>query len=321
MMTTPAKRPLLLALCIGSTLAAAAPMAWAQTGSFGKDPFEQEDRTGALVEELNTLLEKGEKERLIDPWFLRDLRNVLGKYDRPWSEILLQDDFSARGPQPDPPWQVTAGEFLIDWRHGLRSVIQKGTGGQSTQSNSTGSDEKDLGKALLGALLQGALQGNQSGSQNSGTQQQSASQASFAAVQAPLAISNAFSIEMTFSLRPISNGTEEGFEFGPYQGANASSGYRLSYVSADRSLQLLKVSSRGVQTIDVARLSNGLTDEQSHRLTWTRDRDGVMAVQLDDQDAMAVTDRSFREAFDGFAILNRGGDLAIRDVTVTGASN
>jgi len=326
MMTTPAKSPLLLALCIGSALAAGAPMAWAQSGSFGKDPFAQEDRTGALVEELNTLLEKGEKERLIDPWFLRDLRTVIGKYDRPWSEILLQDDFSARGPQPDPPWQVTAGEFLIDWRHGLRSVIEKGAAGQSTQSQSSQSqskstDEKDLGKALLGALLQGALQGNQSGGQNGGTQQQTASQASFAAVQAPLAISNAFSIEVTFSLRPIANGTEEGFEIGPYQGATASSGYRLSYIAADRSLQLLKVSSRGVQTIDVARLTSGLTDEQSHHLTWTRDRDGGMEVQLDGQVSMAVTDRSFREVFDGFAILNRGGDLAVRDVTIAGVSN
>lgn len=316
------KNPLLTALLLATALAAGPCGALAQSGSFGQDPNLQGDNTRALVQELNALLEKGEKERLIDPWFLRDLRNTIGKYDRPWSTVLLRDDFSARGPQPEPPWEVTAGEFLIDWRHGLRSVIAGNAATQSDQSSQTqGTSEKDIGKALLGALLQGALQGNQSSSQGGGTQQQNTGAASFAAVQAVLPISNAFSIEMGFSLRPPTSGTEEGFELGPYQGATASSGYRLSYVAADRSLQLLKVTSRGVSTIDMARLSNGLADEQLHSLTWTRDRDGRMIISLDGQDVITVTDRSFRDAFDGLAVLNRGGDFAMRDVTIAGIAN
>ena len=316
------KKPLLLGLYFCAALTAGGANAVAQTGSFGQAPNDQTDSTRALVDELKALLEKGEKERLIDPWFLRDLQTVIGRYDRPWAEILLQDDFSARGPQPDPPWQVTAGEFLIDWRHGLRSVIEGGATSQSAQSDSQRTDEKDIGKALLGALLQNALQGGQSSGQGGGgTQQQTSGQAKFAAVQAALPISNAFSIDVTFSLRLLVNGTEEGFELGPYQGANASSGYRLSYIAADRSLQLLKVSSRGVATIDVARLANGLTDEQAHQVNWTRDRDGAMTIRIDGQDVIAVTDRSFRESFDGFAVLNRGGDFALRDVTIAGVSN
>lgn len=279
------------------------------------------DRTGALVEELNTLLDKGERERLIDPWFLRDLRTVIGKYDRPWSAVLLRDDFSSRGPEPDPPWQVTAGEFLIDWRFGLRSVIENNAATQSTQGTSPTTDEKDIGKALLGALLQNALQGGQSGSQSGGSQQQASSQSTFAAVQAPLSISNAFAIDVTVSSRPLASGAEEGFEFGPYQGIDAGSGYRLSYLASERSLQLLKVTARGVATIDGARLASGLTDEQSHQISWTRDRDGVMTIQIDGQDIITVTDRSFRDPFDGFAILNRGGDLAVREVTVAGVPN
>ncbi|RVU36808.1 hypothetical protein EOI86_16725 [Hwanghaeella grinnelliae] len=330
MMKAFGKRPLLLGLFFCAAFVANTPNAFSQTGSFGQAPNgpapnSQADSTRALVDELNALLEKGERERLIDPWFLRDLQTVIGKYDRPWSDILLQDDFSARGPQPDPPWQVTAGEFLIDWRHGLRSVIEPNATNQSAQSGSQSKDEKDIGKALLGALLQGALQGsqsgNQSGSQGSGTQQQSSGQAQFAAVQAALPISNAFSIDVTFSLRPLVNGTEEGFELGPYQGATASSGYRLSYIAADRSLQLLKVSSRGVSTIDGARLANDLTDGQAHQLNWTRDQDGGMTIHIDGQAVIAVTDRSFRESFDGFAVLNRGGDFAMRDVTIAGVSN
>ena len=315
------KKPLLLSLYFCAALTAGGANAAAQTGGFGQASNAQTDSTRALVEELRALLEKGEKERLIDPWFLRDLQTVIGRYDRPWAEILLQDDFSARGPQPDPPWQVTAGEFLIDWRHGLRSVIEDGATSQPAQSESQRTDEKDIGKALLGALLQNALQGGQSNSQDSGTQQQTSGQAGFAAIQAALPISNAFSIDVTFSLRALVNGTEDGFELGPYQGANASSGYRLSYIAADRSLQLLKVSSRGVSTIDVARLANGLTDAQPHQMTWTRDRDGAMTIRIDGQDVIAVTDRSFRDSFDGFAVLNRGGDFAMRDVTIAGVLN
>lgn len=318
MMTFAAKKRLLPGLYILPLLALASPSAQAQSGNLASDPFAQGDRTGALVKELNTLLEKGEKDRLIDPWFLRDLRSVIGKYDRPWSTVLLQDDFSARGPQPDPPWQVTAGDFLIDWRSGLRSVIEKDAAPQSGQSGSQGSSEKDIGKALLGALLQGALQGGNQNSGQSNTQTQSTSQASFAAVQAPMSISNAFAIEMTVSLRPLATGSADGFEFGPFQGANASGGYRLSYAAADNSLQLLRVSTRGTATIDTVRLGTSLVDEQTHRFDWTRDRDGGMRIALDGGEVMKVTDRSFRDPFDGFAILNRGGDFAIREVTVSG---
>jgi len=289
-------------------------------------PGSAENDTNALIRELNTLLDRGEQERLIDPWFLRDLRTALSRYDRPWTEILLSDDFSARGPQPDPPWQVTAGEFLIDWRHGLRSVVEK-SGATTAQSSGGGqTDEKDLGKALLGALLQGALQGQQQGG-NSQQGQPTQTGPSFSAIQAPLRLSNAFAIDMTLSLRALQRGGDDGFELGPYQGANASGGYRLSYIAGDSaagsagSLQLLKVSSRGgVATIEFSNRPIQLLDGQPHSLSWTRDRDGLMAISIDGVEVMRVTDRSFRDPFDGFAVLNRGGDIALRDITIAGVA-
>ncbi len=75
-----------------------------------------------LVNELRAELDRAEKDRLADPWFLRDLRQILDRYDLPWQVRILHDDFSGQGPGPDAPWRVTAGEFLIDWRHGLRTV-------------------------------------------------------------------------------------------------------------------------------------------------------------------------------------------------------
>lgn len=300
-----------VSMCAGS--------ASAQTYTSGNSDLNE------MVQELNRQLDRGEQERLIDPWFLRDLRNVISRYDRPWTNIVLRDDFSARGPQPDPPWQVTAGEFLIDWRHGLRSVIEPVATSQPQQSNSQKTDEKDIGKALLGALLQGALQSGGSQQQQSQQQQQAPTGPSFAAVQAALSLSNAFSIDATLSLRALQRGGDDGFELGPYQGVNASSGYRLSYIAGDStagaagSLQLLKVSTRGgVSTLDYGSQPVSLLDGQPHSLQWTRDRDGNMTISIDGVIVIQVTDRSFRDPFDGFAVVNRGGDMAIRDITIAG---
>ncbi len=290
-------------------------------------PGNAENGTNALIEELNTLLNRGEQERLIDPWFLRDLRAAISRYDRPWTETLLSDDFSARGPQPDPPWQVTAGEFLIDWRHGLRSVVEK-SAATSTQSTGGGkTDEKDLGKALLGALLQGALQGQQQGGGSQQSRQEPQTGPSFSALQAPIRFSNAFAIDVTLSLRTLQRGGDDGFELGPYQGVNAGSGYRLSYIAGDSaagsagSLQLLKVSTRGgVATIEYADRPIQLLDGQPHSLSWTRDRDGAMTISIDGIEVMRVTDRSFRDPFDGFAVVNRGGDIALRQISIAGVA-
>ena len=81
-------------------LAGAAPAA-AQAGG-----LDGGDRLQALIKELKSQLDRGERERLIDPWFLRDLRGTLRNYEWPWSKRLLADDFSGRGPAPDPPWRV-----------------------------------------------------------------------------------------------------------------------------------------------------------------------------------------------------------------------
>jgi hypothetical protein len=43
-----------------------------------------------------------------------------------------------------------------------------------------------------------------------------------------------------------------------------------------------------------------------------------MAVILDGQELFQVTDRSFRDPFDGFAAINSGGDYAFRRITIDG---
>lgn len=286
-------------------------------GSWPAAGLAQEAESGnqlqALVDELRAELNRAERERLADPWLLRDLRQILDRYDFPWQARILYDDFSGRGPGPDAPWRVTAGEYLIDWRYGLRSVIEP-----PRQTRTGQVQEQDPVGALVGTLLQQALGGKQTGQQSSATQQ-----ATYAAMIAPVRISNAFAIEMELSSRPVGGVAEGRFEIGPYQGEAANAGYRLAVSPGAQpgspSLELLRVSPRGtVSTLEFYDEPINLQDGQAHTLTWTRDRAGLMVVRLDGQELFETADRGYRESFDGLAVVNSGGDFALRRVTVDG---
>lgn len=284
-------------------------IAYAQTGAQG-----QSDQLQSLIQELKSQLERGEKERLIDPWFLRDLRQVLGRYEYPWTKRLFQDEFAGRGPQPDPPWEVTAGEFLIDWRHGLRSVVRpKATSGSGSGSG-TGSGDEAV-KQLFGRMLEQAITGEERGS----TGETAPADPGYAAAVARTPITNAFAIRLELTSRPVDSATRPRLEFGPYQGQNAESGYRLVYMpDASSSLELVSVSPRGTSTVEIHGQSLALQDGQVHTIEWTRTSTGAMVVTVDGTEVMNVTDRRFRDPFDGFAVVNSGGDYALRKLTIDG---
>jgi len=108
---------------------------------------------------------------------------------------------------------------------------------------------------------------------------------------------------------------------GPYQGQQATSGYRLLYVPqparGDHRFELVKRSWRGdVKTIGYSDLAVNLQDGNSHALQWTRDKTGLMRLLIDGQKIIEVRDASFRDPFNGLAIVNRGGDYGIVDVVI-----
>jgi len=269
----------------------------------------------ALIDTLKAQLDRGERERLIDPWFLRDLRQTLSSYEHPWRKRLFEDDFSGRGPQPDPPWQVTAGEVLIDWRHGLRSVVENRPAAQPQQDRA---GDDDTVKQLFGQILSQALK-DKSG--NGGTTAP-AQQPGYAAAIAPVMISNAFALRLEMTSRQVETPRPR-FEFGPYQGANAAAGYRLAYVpgaaSGTPSLELVGLSARGtVSTLEIHTKPVNLEDGEAHVFEWTRDTAGRMVVKVDGVVVMDIIDRSFRDPFDGIAVVNSGGDYALRSIAVDG---
>ena len=58
-------------------------------------------------------------------------------------------------------------------------------------------------------------------------------------------------------------------------------------------------------------IGNGKVD-----LQWTRDRNGEMTVSVDGDRVIEARDRSFKDPFDGFVMVNEGGDFAVDEVTV-----
>jgi hypothetical protein len=306
--------------CLAFAAIAAVAATWSGPAAAQTESAAEDQQLRALIKELRSQFDRGEKERLIDPWYLRDLRKVLGRYENPWDTVLFSDDFSGRGPQPAPPWQVTAGEFLIDWRYGLRSVIEAPA--QAPAQTEERSSSKDQMKQLFGQLLSQTLQGQQ----NQQQQQQAAAPAAptYAAAIAPVRITNAFALRLELTARLVQGVAEPRFEFGPYQGAGASAGYRLAYTTNARagtpSLELLRVSSRGTSTLELTDKALKFEDGQPHVIEWTRDRGGRMVVKVDGAEVISVTDRSFRDAFDGIALVNGGGDYALRSIAVAGTS-
>ena len=77
------------------------------------DPIRDETgKTQELIEELNTLVDAAERSRAADRRFIRDLRNVLRRFDNPWQVRLLTEDFRDGDFQSNPAWIVESGEFF-----------------------------------------------------------------------------------------------------------------------------------------------------------------------------------------------------------------
>ncbi len=258
-----------------------------------------------LVDELNKLIDEATKAKAADPVFLQDLRDLATKYKvaapaaAPTPATLsrlLTDSFADGNFTANPVWKVSAGEYRIETSGtytGLRSAI-------AAQPATAGSD--NLAAAILGAILQPQSPGAAGG-------------AKYASIYTALKLSNAFAVELELA----SKFTGGRLDFGPYQGASANYGYRVAYFpGAAEGLQLLKVTPQGSTVIGSYKKQLFLENKQRHRIKWTRDAAGAMAVSVDGTQVITATDTTMKDPFDGFLIINSGGDYAIRSVAIDG---
>jgi len=265
-----------------------------------------------FVDKLKGLIDEAEKARAVDPQFLGDLRGLVREYDRPRRRVVLSDRFEDGDFTDNPAWTVTQGRYWVERGWGLRSAVKAGAAAQSAPQPEPRKG-RDAAAAIFGRILQQAidLEGKLGGGQTAGG-------APATAIQIALALTNAFAVEIDLS--DLSSWSAEGrLEIGPYQGApkgaERAQGYVLAYTPGGE-LELLRVSPRGSSIIDRRTGLVALEDKKTHRLLWTRNADGLMAVSIDGREVLKASDKAFRGPFDGLRIVNQGGDYIFKRIAV-----
>jgi len=266
--------------------------------------------TDNLLKDLKTLVDDAEKARAADRMFLRDLRDLMARYQRPWTQRLMFDDFIDGDITRNPTGTTVSGKFAVEQGYGLRS---KGGAGAPASAAPPGKVSKEeLAISILGAVLSGANKNKT----NSAPAATPAVEAKPAVLSTRTRISNSFALSTSMS----SWKGEGSFAYAVTQGAG-SAGYRVVYTpkqtARGASLELLRVTSRGEGTIDSASITT-LEDQKNHSLEWTRAKDGQMIVSLDGKKVLNARDASFRDPFDAVAIINAGADVIVKSVEVLG---
>jgi len=283
---------------------------WQQPERDGKSRRMQD-----LVDKLNKLIDKAERDRAADPAFLRDLRGLTHGVDRPWRVRLFGDEFQDGNFTDNPVWTVSSGKYWVERGWGLRSSVDAAasvqSGAEQPQQRRT---PEEKAAAIFGQILGQVL--NKGSDSGTSTSSKTAAVASDAVIHSAARISNIFLLETDFSSWSKSGRMQVAVYQGDFNGA-ATAGYRLAYTPGGQ-IEILRISRRGTHVIESAALSTPLEDRKIHRLTWERHRDGRMTVAVDGQAVLEGRDHGFRDPFNGVALINSGGDYIVKRLSVTG---
>ena len=168
---------------------------------------------------------------------------------------------------------------------------------------------EEIGKLFLRDLLTSALTGP---SQETAGRRQLPTQADRSQISTGAKISNAFRMR----LRLTSKLNDGRLVVGPYQGTEKT-GYRIAYASGERpSFELLSVTEQGVRLIETSDKMINLEDGRPHTIEWRRSARGRMIVLADGNEIIRARDNDFRGDFDGFTVINAGGEYAVHRIRV-----
>ena len=266
-----------------------------------------ESRTLELVDQLKDVIQKAEKSRT-DPALMQQLRDLVRRYDWPWRVALLYDDFRDGDYTANPSWVVDKGDFRVS-QFGLGTVFTQ------PASPTRGSSEPRGEKSALEIF--GGILGGMKAQREDATQ---APLASAAEISTALRISNAFAVKLQMTSRgKPADGAR--LEFGPYQGRERNQGYRLVYNPGNKpAFALQRIAPGRSSVIEVYDQLVDLENGRSHSLEWRRGTDGEMVVLLDDKEIIRTIDRASEESFDGFTVINGGGDYAFSQIAIFGTN-
>jgi hypothetical protein len=258
-----------------------------------------------MIRRLNELIDQAERDRAADPAFLNDLRAAIEGREDIWGTTVLSDDFMDGNYTEDPRWLVVAGRWWVERGWGLRAALKTEEETPQTSSDQPPTN-KLTGEEVFGAVLSTILQGS-----SQARQKVEADAAGTNTIVHDVRIANAFSASLD-----VTSWVKGGrFEIAVYQGDSRESGYVLAY-EPEGAIEMLRVSGRGTAVIDRAPGPFSLEDEQQHALVWTRDASGAMSVSLDGAQVFTVSDRGFRDPFDGVRLSAAGADVIVKSITV-----
>jgi hypothetical protein len=267
-----------------------------------------ENRTLELVDDLKDLLHKAERDQRSDPWLIRQLRDVVRRYDWPWRVSLLHDDFRDGDYTDNPSWIVSSGDFRVMRGSGLRTVFD--TARQSRHL----ADRRGENPGM--EILEGIFGGVREREVRADLRTLSTSPAE---IYTQLQISSAFAVKLRLNVRGSPDGNNR-LEFGPYLSDERNLGYRLAYDSANRpSLSLLRIAPGRSAVIEIYDREIDLEDGNPHIIEWRRGNDGEMVVLLDNKEIIRTIDRAHGDWFDGFGIINKGGVYDLKEISIFGA--
>ena len=265
-------------------------------------------RTLELVDELKDVIQKAEKTRT-DPSVMQQLRDLVHRYDWPWRVALLNDDFHDGDYTANPSWVVDKGDFRVS-QFGLGTVFTQ------PASPTPVSSEKRGERSTLERL--GGMLGEMTRREEAVLPPPSLPSA--AEIYTELRISNPFAVKLQMTSRGRSADGAR-LEFGPYQGRERNQGYRLVYTPGTKpAFALVRVVPGRSSVIEVYDQSVNLEDGRPHNVEWRRGTDGEMVVLLDDKEIIRTSDRASGESFDGFTVINGGGDYAFSQIAIFGTA-
>jgi hypothetical protein len=141
---------------------------------------------------------------------------------------------------------------------------------------------------------------------------------SAAEISTALRISNAFAVKLQMTSRGRSADGSR-LEFGPYQGSERNQGYRLVYTPGSKpAFSLNRIAPGRSSDVEVYDQSVNLEDGRPHNVEWRRGTDGEMVVLLDDKEIIRASDRASGGSFDGFTVINGGGDYTFSQIAIFG---
>jgi hypothetical protein len=267
-----------------------------------------ETRVLELVDQLKEVIRKAEKSRT-DPALMQQLRDLVRRYDYPWRVALLYDDFRDGDYTANPAWVVDKGDFRVS-QFGLGTVFTPPV--SPTTRRSPEKSEVKSALEIFGGIIGGMTRQEEAVPQTA--------QPSTAEIYTELRISNPFAVKLQMTSRGRSADGAR-LEFGPYQGSGRNQGYRLVYTPGNKpAFALLRVAAGRSSVIEVYDPSVNLEDGRSHNVEWRRGTEGEMVVLLDDKEIIRTSDRASGESFDGFTVINGGGDYSFSQIAIFGTT-